>query len=580
MARRPISACNIRFPLTILTYARRENGDVTALDAREGRRVAMAGASELAMSRAGLGLDVAADFSGPDQTWRPEPALRGLLAPLDHLLISGGDARLSINPETGCNEYGCQPLASPEPAGFSSSTATSISARAYESAGRARDSLLPSVIALGIDEAFDSRIEAMRGELKRHLGLSDTNVEVVFSASGTDSQLHALFLTQIALGRPLTTVIAAADQTGSGTVYTARGHHFGDLTAYGHRVRKGDPIDGVAGSVTSIALPLLDANGDALSPAESDSLVIDAVRKAIESGSKVLLQTMDSSKLGQHVPSDRCIRQITDCWPDAVQIVVDACQMRLGRRRIRGYLASGFMVLITGSKFFTGPPFSGALLVPAGLSEAIGRTDLVVSGLLDYSARSDWPKRWDLLRCRFPFRANFGPWLRWEAAIEEIRAYYSVPEAFRRSAIEQLGSGISHIIDASRSLRRLPLPPDLAGAALDDDEQQLTTIFAFTIERDGCGLSLDQCKEIYRKLRAHDCPVGQPVGWNNGSVAALRICISARHVTEAWTPDQTLSLEALSLEALSLEALASQNLKGAIDRVALIAAKIESILGG
>ncbi len=78
---------------------------------------------------------------------------------------------------------------------------------------------------------------------------------------------------------------------------------------------------------------------------------------------------------------------------------------------------------------------------------------------------------------------------------------------------------------------------------------------------------MNECKEIYRKLRALDCPVGQPVGWNgrNGSAAALRICIGARHVTEVWTPNP---------------AVATQNLKGTIDRVSLIAAKIESMLGG
>ncbi|MGZ5096415.1 MAG: hypothetical protein ACXWCH_35340, partial [Burkholderiales bacterium] len=448
------------------------------------------------MSRVDLGLHARTDFSSPDQSLRrPEPGLRGLLAPLAQLLISGGDARLSIDPETGCNEYGCQPLHSQEPLGFSSSTATSISARAYESAGRARDSLLQSAIALGLDETFDSRIEAMRDELKRHLGLSDMGVEVVFSASGTDAQLHALFLTQITLGRPLTTVIAAADQTGSGTVYTACGHHFSDLTANGTRVRKGDPIDGVAGSVTSIALPLLDENGDAIPPAQSDSLVMAAVQKAIASGSKVLLQTMDSSKLGRRVPTNQCIRQIRACWPDAVQIVVDACQMRLSRRRIRAYLACGFMVLITGSKFFTGPPFSGALLVPANLSKAIGRAD--PGGLVDYSTRSDWPKRWDLLRSYFPLHTNFGQWLRWEAALEEIRTYYRVPDAFRRLAQEQLGAGIMQVIFSSRTLRLLPDQLDHASASLDDEEREPTTIFPFTIESDGGRLSLNECKDIY-----------------------------------------------------------------------------------
>jgi len=522
------------------------------------------GSSGFATARPGRGLDPAADFSGSDQAWRtPRPGLRDLLAPLEHLLISGGDARLAINPETGCNEYGCRPLPSPEPVGFSSSTATSISARAYESAGRARDALLQSAITLGTDEAFDSRIEAMRDELKQHLGLSDSGAEVIFSASGTDSQLHALLLAQILLGLPLTTVIAAADQTGSGTVHTARGHHFGDLTALGSRVRKGEPIDGLATSVTSIALPLLDENGNAASAAAFDALVIEAVRKAIDGGSKVLLQTMDSSKLGRQVPSDRCLRHIATCWPDAVQVVVDACQMRLGRSRLRCYLAHGFMVLITGSKFFTGPPFSGALLVPSGLSEAIGRTDPTAGGICDYSSRSDWPRRWDRLRRCFRPHANFGQWLRWEAALEEIRAYYGVPGAFRHSAIEQLGSGIRQIIEASPSLRLLPQQPDQAGASPDDDEQQLTTIFPFTIERDGGGLSLNACKEIYQKLRRHDCMIGQPVGWKCGSAAALRIGISARHVTEAWTTDQNL---------------AAQHLAQAIGRVAAVAAKIESML--
>jgi hypothetical protein len=59
--------------------------------------------------------------------------------------------------------------------------------------------------------------------------------------------------------------------------------------------------------------------------------------------------------------------------------------------------------------------------------------------------------------------------------------------------------------------------------------------------------------------------IGQPVGWNDSSAAALRISISARHVAEAWTPDQNL---------------AAQNLTQTIDRAARIAAKIESLLDG
>src|SRR3984885_8907107 len=119
-----------------------------------------------------------------------------------------------------------------------------------------------SAIAVGIEAAFDARVEAMREELKACLGLSRTRADVVFSPSGTDSQLQALFLTQARLGPALTTVIVAADQTGSGTVNTARGCHFNAVTANGSRVRKGEPITGLAHSVNSVALRLFDEAGD------------------------------------------------------------------------------------------------------------------------------------------------------------------------------------------------------------------------------------------------------------------------------------------------------------------------------
>jgi hypothetical protein len=184
-----------------------------------------------------------------------------LFLPLDRLLSCGGDPRLNVDPGSGMNQYGCRPFPCPDTAGLASSTATSISERAYDRAGSARESLMRSAISVGIDEAHEARVEAMRGELKACLGLSRTMVDVVFSPSGTDSQLQALFLTRALLGPALTTVIVAADQTGSGTADTARGHHFSAATATGSAVRKGEPVAGPAHSVTSVALPLFDANG-------------------------------------------------------------------------------------------------------------------------------------------------------------------------------------------------------------------------------------------------------------------------------------------------------------------------------
>lgn len=524
----------------------------------------------------------AGDFRFQDLSQEPSKTeLRHLFAPLDHLLVCGGDARLTVDPVSRRNIYGCQPFPLSDALNFSSSTATSISARAYERVDHARASLMQSVISHGLDTAFDDRIEEMRDELKALLGLRHTETQVVFSASGTDAQLHALFLAHSALGSPLTSIIVAADQTGSGTAHTAYGRHFSDITANGGSVRKGEPITGLADFVSSIALSSTKPNGEFYTSDEMDLLVLSTVEKVVADGSKVLLQVMDSSKLGWQAPSDQCLAEVSRRWPRAVQIVVDACQMRLGRRRLGTYLDRGYMVLITGSKFFTGPPFSGALLVPNRVAHAIDAATVVPFALRDYGARSDWPKCWEVLRSYFPARPNFGQWLRWEAALEEIRAYYRIPDTFRRSAVFELGVGIAESIAKSSSLQLLQRNPPNDDA--NDEEQDATTIFPFTIKRDGQILGLSACKEVHRALAidageaipsaeapvsdvvTKTCFVGQPVelGGNGLGISVLRICIGARHISEMWSPDLQV---------------AHQNLKRLLEEVAVIVAKIEWLL--
>jgi hypothetical protein len=504
----------------------------------------------------------------------PARGLRDLFAPLHHLLACGGDPRLTLDPARGLNGYGCGPMPATEMWGFASCTASSISERAYARAGLARDELMRSAITAGLEAAFDARIEEMRDELRAHLQLSAAEVDVVFSPSGTDSQLHALFLARSLLGPALTTIVVGSDQTGSGTAYTARGRHFSSETASERAVRKDAPIVGLSGD--SVAVPLL---GEA--PADADTAVLDAIDTAVANRASVLLQIMDSSKLGWRSPSEACLEEIAKRWPDRVRIVVDACQMRLSRRRIRTYLERGYMVLITGSKYFGGPAFSGALLVPAGLSRSLDQAEAIAPGLHDYASRSDWPKRWTVLRSGFASRPNLGQWLRWEAALEEIAAYYRVPDAFRALALGQLRAGIESLIMRSASLRLVG--SGTKGPGSDDEEFAHATIFPFTLHRHRGPLSADACRAVYRALAqdmregvggseadrdiaARRCLVGQPVLLEmpgEEPTAVLRLCVGARLVTGTWSPDA---------------GAAQQNLQRELDHVAGVVAKIELLL--
>jgi hypothetical protein len=504
-------------------------------------------------------------------------AMAGLFAPLDRLLCGGGDPRLTINPASGLNEYGCQPYPCPQTLSFSSSTATSISQRAYVRAQNARDALMQSAIAVGMEAAFDARIEAMRDDLRGYLSLSRANADVVLSPSGTDSQLQALFLARALLGPAMTTVVVGADQTGSGTVHTARGCHFAASTANGSRVRKGEPIAGLSRGVESVALRLFDETGEGRPQSAMDSLVLGAVERSVVNGSSVLLQIMDSSKFGWRAPSEKCLEEIAARWPRKVQVVVDACQMRLGRARLRNYLDRGYWVIITGSKFFAGPPFSGALLIPSILTPDIDSVSDIPSGFFEYFCRSDWPRHWPRLRTHFPIRMNLGQWLRWEAALEEIGSYFRVPPKFRLAALATFREGVERIIGSSPSLLLLPPQHQADHSGAEDEEMAQRTIFPFVVRRGNSTLSLEACRALYRSLargaasedreaEPKPCLIGQPVVLDRADhhpAAALRISAGARLVAEAFSSD---------------EELAQRNLQRALDDVGTVVANIERLL--
>jgi hypothetical protein len=518
----------------------------------------------------------ACDVSGIRRPNGRVSALRDLFALLGDLMIDGGDLRLALDRPWGCNAYGCEPVPAPDVLSFASSTASPISERAYARAELAREKLIHASIGLGLDEALDLRTEAMRQELKAHLQLPD-DIGIVFSPSGTDSQLHALALARSWLGDALTTIVTASDQTGSGAPATARGHHFSSKTASGALVQKDAPIIGLAGD--GVALPLLDSAS--LTPREDhDEAVLSAIEAAIARDHAVMVQIMDSSKLGWHAPDRACLDEIARRWPDRVQVVVDACQMRLSRRRLRAYLARGYMVLITGSKYFGGPAFSGALLVPGCLARALEGGAPLAAGLFDYVGRSDWPMHWTALRARSARRPNFGQWLRWEAALEEIEAYFRVPAPFRSLAVRELGGAIESLL-LSPVLR--PVRTGAADADVDDEEFCHPTIFPFVLQRDGRLLGADDCQLLYRALRtdlsgtfggsasdrdiaARRCLIGQPVRValpDTPPAAMLRLCIGARQVTETWSADA---------------ATARRNLDDEIGRLAAVVAKIELLV--
>lgn len=479
-----------------------------------------------------------------------------LALPLDLLLCSGGDDRLDLDSADRLNRYGCSQFPRPDVITFSSSTATSVSERGYRRAARAHDVYRAYMRQMGPETAFARMMEQTRQTLLSLLGLGGTGAEAILSASGTDCQLLAASLASLLLGKPAASIVVGCNESGSGATLAAGGKHFRSCTARGKSVAKGAAIDGV-GPLEQIDIPFSRPDGRTYSVNDLDEAVLAAVSKTIGRGKKVILFAMETSKLGRRGPSDACLDEIQRHRSDAIQIIVDACQARLTPARIRRHLDRGFMVMLTGSKFFTGPPLSGALLVPQKSSRVLAAVANYPCGLNVYSNASEWPEPWQGARSFFPNGANLGLWLRWEAALEEIAAYDAIPASFRRGVMARFAAAIPDILGRSRAIELLP--PNAEGD-VDDGEFAHRTIFPFVIRKDRRCLTPEGCAAIYaalnrdvsrhlsacatpreREVAAQPCQLGQPVvlhGKNSDATAALRLNVGARMVSESWSDER------------------------------------------
>jgi glutamate/tyrosine decarboxylase-like PLP-dependent enzyme len=474
--------------------------------------------------------------------------LRNVAAPTERLLVSGGGSRLRVDPVTGFSAHGCAPRPRPEALAFASSTASTVSEQAFAAAEIARQALIGAALR-GDGDTFACEMDGVRRDLLAVLGLEGAPVEVVLAPSGTDAEYAALHLARIRTITPIRSIVIAPDETGSGVVMAAGGRHFAAESARGHMVEPGAPLEGV--EVERIAVETVEIRtleGVARPLSEIDAEVERLVEHAVLSGRRCLVHRLHGSKTGLDAPSRHAIRRLRERFCREVDVVVDACQMRLEEEELRGYLDDGCMVLITGSKFHGGPPFSGALLLPEGIARRAPGLDPLPGGLAKVFGRAEWPAALRRIAAGLPEEPNSGVLLRWRAALWEMRAFAAVRKDVRDRIVEKIGRAARDAIEASAWLR--PVPAD-AG-----DQDFLPTILTFQILRlDEVGvrvpMDLESARRVHRwlnrdisawlpgelgdesgKIAALACHLGQPVAIGETRTGALRLCIGARMVAE------------------------------------------------
>jgi hypothetical protein len=470
------------------------------------------------------------------------------------LLVQGGDARLNLDPQTGTNRYGCAPRPDPRAAEFSSSTASVISQRGHDAADALR-ARLGAEHPASRPAVYARELERIRGELKALCGLSDrADIDVVFAASGTDLHLLARELVGGTPTAPLLCVGVEPEETGSGVPAALAGRHFSNRAALGEAVEPGGVLGPGGGEYVAVSARAPDGSlrDGAAIEAELDAIGLSAAR----AGRRVLLSVADVSKTGLISPDLNTVLALRRRFPNTVEVLIDACQFRLSAATLRAYLDQDLMVAVTGSKFLTGPVFSGALFVPAAVAPRLsGR--LPRPALRAYSARADWPESWVAGKA-LNEASNDGLLLRWQAALAELRAFRAVPEIDVERFVGRFSEAVQTRLaedPAFEPLAARPLDRTAIGATGGWD--QAATIFPFLLRdpsRPGV-LSIAATEAVYRALmtEAGDAPavrLGQPVpcGARDGApISALRLCNSARLTVEGASDPEPVIRRALAV---------------------------------
>lgn len=499
---------------------------------------------------------------------------------LDALLVGGGDERLALDSVSGVNLYGHGPKPRPGDLAMGSSTASTISERAYRALARANPALLEQVRRAGEVATYRAGLADLRGRLRAVLGLGGSGVqaEITFSPSGTD--LHLLAATLLAgTGPALLTITLEGSETGSGVMTAAAGRHFMQQAPDGTAVAKGTPV---GPDQQSLALAVRDEAGELIDPMVIERQLDALIGAAIRAGRDCLLVTGDVTKTGLIAPDLDTVFRLKARYGARLWIMVDACQLRVSAQTIRAYLTRDMMVAITGSKFMGGPVFSGALLCPPAVSQRLSGVRLPTT-LGAYFSRDDLPEGW-ATRADLPARANLGLLLRWQAALLEWEQLQALPAGAVTGVIHGFAAAVQVRLAqdpafaplATRTLDRGALqgagdPP----CAIDSTP----TIFPFLLARlDGAGrhigwLEREETRLAYQHLAegalfGRSIRLGQPVvcGARAGlPVSALRLCLSAGLIAQACQQaDGQRRLIDAAMLALDGAAQAARHLQGSV----------------
>lgn len=487
-----------------------------------------------------------------------------LAHPTEAMLMLGGDLRLNVDPVQLLNKYGCRPFPRPEALTFASSTATSVSNVAFSRTEIKRQYLIESGLHMGIRVTLHRFSGHLKTKLRKALTLPESST-LIMAPSGTDIALQLAGICQAVYTKSIVHILVASDETGSGVPMALLGRHFSDRTALGFEVQKGNQIKGFDADEL-IKIPLRNEQGDLRSQTDIDEEVAETVRRIMKEDKQPVLHVMDQSKLGYSAPSSTALKNLEKEFGNQLLKIVDNSQLRMDQEDIRSYINRNYLMTITGSKYFTGPPFSGALIIPNKYALKWAAPDNTLpEGLEKYNCKNECPPSWNI-GTNLPECMNLGLYMRWYSAIVEIQRYFSTPISLRYLGIEMFCNHVAQTIEQASFLEPLPDTHEMTKPTDDSIDRHMLknrrTIFPFFVRTSDRVLTLDEVTRLYRllnqnlsdqmgdtpdewdRIASQACHIGQPVKaiHKDGTVSGVvRISLGSRVISESWK-DQDVSI--------------------------------------
>lgn len=440
-----------------------------------------------------------------------DPAALELDTPL--LLTLGSDSRSELVDAQGTlSRYGC----CPEPrraVPFGSCTASSPLPQVYAAAVSAHQALCRAAARSTLEQEIRRQYAVIVQQLHHTLSIGESGgVRFALTPSGTDAEFLALLLALGRLDRPLCNIIVGPREVGSGSEPAAGGLHFDSVVPFGEGLELGAPVsERVARLVHVRTIQLRDVSGTVREPRDLDAETTQMVAAAVGRGERVLLHVVSHSKTGVHAPSLPTVRALQQRYTELV-VVVDAAQGRISRQGLLAALRQGFLVLLTGSKFYGGPPFSGTLIVPPAFDPVALELPPMPEEFGSYFSLADFPPSWGSFTSRLGHRYNLGLLLRWTAAIAAFHAYYEVPGQHRFAVLRRYEDGVPPRLRASRWLDLDLVEPVHFPAGEERLLESKTTVFPFRVRK-----SAAPAPAVY--FESHD--LKRIAAWVNADLSSL-----------------------------------------------------------